>query len=60
MAPGNELSTDFSAGIAAVKLMYNVAERSKIILLVQAVHSGVDGNQPDAFLPQNLHDLTDF
>ena len=45
---------------AGVKLVHNVAERGKIIIAFQTVHTVVDGNQPDAALPQNFHDLTDF
>ena len=41
-------------------VLHNVTERGKIIVPVQAVHTVIDGDQPDAFLPQNLHDLADF
>ena len=48
---GLEYGADFPAGIAGVKLIHNVAERGKIIVPVQAVHTVIDSNQPDAFLP---------
>ena len=51
---------DFPAGVAGVKFVHNVAERGKIIIAVQTVHTVIDGDQPDTALPQNLHDLTDF
>ena len=57
---GFEHGVDFPAGVAGVKLVHNVTERGKIIIAFQTVHTIVDGNQPDAALPQNLHDLTDF
>ena len=57
---GLEHGADFPAGVAGVKLVHNVAERGKIIIAFQTVHTVIDGDQPDAALPQNLHDLADF
>ena len=57
---GFEHRADFPAGVAGVKLVHNVAERGKIIIAFQTVHTVIDGNQPDTALPQNLHDLADF
>ena len=57
---GLEHGADFPAGVAGVKLVHNVAERGKIIVAFQTVHTVVDGDQPDTALPQNLHDLADF
>ena len=57
---GFEHRADFPAGVAGVKLVHNVAERGKIIIAFQTVHTVIDGDQPDTALPQNLHDLTDF
>ena len=57
---GLEHGADFPAGVAGVKLVHNVAERGKIIIAFQTVHTVIDGDQPDTALPQNLHDLTDF
>ena len=51
---------DFPAGITGVKFIHNVAERGKIVIAFQTVHTVIDGDQPDAALPQNLHDLADF
>ena len=59
-ALGLEHGADFPAGVAGVKLVHDVAERGKIIIAFQTVHTVIDGNQPDAALPQNFHDLTDF
>ena len=42
---------DFPAGVAGVKLVHNVAEGGKIIVAFQAVHTVVNGDQPDAALP---------
>ena len=55
-----EDETDFPAGVAGVKLIHNVAERGKIIVAFQTVHTVIDSDQPDASLPQNLHNLADF
>ena len=41
-------------------VLHDVAERSKIVVTFQTVHTVIDGDQPDTTLPQNLHDLTDF
>ena len=57
---GLEHGADFPAGVAGVKLVHTVAEGGKIIIAFQTVHTVVDGDQPDAALPQNLHDLGDF
>ena len=57
---GFEHGTDFPAGVAGVKFVHDVAERCEIIIAFQTVHTVIDGDQPDAALPQNLHDLTDF
>ena len=57
---GLEHGADFPAGVAGVKLVHNVAERGKIIIAFQTVHTVIDGDQPDTALPQNLHDLADF
>ena len=57
---GFEHRADFPAGVAGVKLVHDVAERGKIIIAFQTVHTVIDGDQPDTALPQNLHDLTDF
>ena len=57
---GLEYRTDFPAGIAGIKFIHNVVERGKIVVSVQAVHAVIDGNQPDAPLPQNFHGLADF
>ena len=57
---GFEHRADFSAGVTGVKFVHNVAERGKIIIAFQTVNTVIDRNQPDAALPQNLHDLTDF
>ena len=51
---------NLAAGISGVKFIHDVQERGKIILSVGAVHSVIDGDQPDASLPQNFHDLADF
>ena len=59
-ALGLEHGADFPAGVAGVKLVHDVAERSKIVVTFQTVHTVIDGDQPDTTLPQNLHDLTDF
>lgn len=55
-----EYGFDFLAGVPRVILVHNVAERSKIIVAVDAVHSIVNGNQSNAFHAQNLHDLSDL
>lgn len=47
-------------GFVGTPYIHNVAERGKIIIAVQTVHTVIDGDQPDTALPQNLHDLTDF
>ena len=41
-------------------VLHNVAERGKIIIAFQTVHTVIDRNQPNSALPQNLHDLTDL
>ena len=41
-------------------VLHNVTEGRKIVIAFQTVHTVVDGDQPDAALPQNLHDLADF
>ena len=41
-------------------VIHNVAERGKIIVAFQTVHTVIDSDQPDASLPQNLHNLADF
>ena len=43
-----------------VCVLHNVAERGKIVIAFQTVHTVVDGNQTNASLPQNLHNLTDL
>ena len=48
---GLEHGADFPAGVAGVKLVHNVAEGGKIIVAFQAVHTVVNGDQPDAALP---------
>ena len=41
-------------------VLEQVAKRGKIVVPFVAVHTVIDGDQPDAALPQNLHDLADF
>ena len=41
-------------------VLHNVTEGRKIVIAFQTGHTVVDRNQPDAALPQNLHDLTDL
>ena len=48
---GLEHGADFPAGVTGVKLVHNVAEGGKIIVAFQAVHTVVNGDQPDAALP---------
>ena len=57
---GLEHGADFPAGVTGVKLVHDVAERSKIVVTFQTVYTVIDGDQTDAALPQNLHDLADF
>src|SRR5699024_9577892 len=57
---GFEHRADFPAGVAGVKLVHDIAERGEIVVAFQTVHTIVDGDQPDAALPQNLHNLADF
>ena len=57
---GLEHRANFPAGVAGIKLVHDVAERGKIIIAFQTVHTVIDGDQTDTALPQNLHDLTDF
>ena len=59
-ALGLEHGADFPAGVAGIKLVHDVAERGKIIIAFQTVYTVIDSDQPDAALPQNLHDLADF
>ena len=55
-----EYGFNLAAGISGVKFIHDVQERGKIILSVGAVHSVIDGDQPDASLSQDFHDLADF
>ena len=41
-------------------VLHNVAERGKIVITFQTVYTVVNGDQPNASLPQNLHNLTDL
>ena len=41
-------------------VLHDVAERGKIVIAFQTVHTVVDGNQTNASLSQNLHNLTDL
>ena len=41
-------------------VLHDIAEGRKIIVAFQTVHAIVDGNQTNASLPQNLHNLTDL
>ncbi len=41
-------------------VLHDVAERGKIVVTLEAVHTVVEDDQPDVLLPQNFHDLVDF
>ena len=64
MPLGLEDGFDFPAGIPDEKFVHYISEGSKIVIVSGAgccpALSAVDGNQPNIFLPQNLHDLADF
>src|SRR5699024_9256774 len=60
LAFGLESGTDFTAGVSGVILVHNVAERGKIIVTSGAVHAVIDGDEANATLTQDFHNLTDF
>lgn len=41
-------------------VLHDIAEGREVVLSTEAVNSIVHGNQPNALLPQQLHDLPDL
>ena len=43
-----------------IRLIHDVQKRGEVVFSVLAVHTVIDGNEPDAALTKDFHDLTDF
>ena len=60
LALGLEHGFDFAACVTKIVFVHDVAEGSEVVLSTKAVNSVVYGNQANALLPQQFHDLSDL
>lgn len=60
VALGLEYGLDLLGRVPRVPLVHDIAERSEIIVAHEGVHTVIDGDQTDPFLPEHFHDLTDL